>query len=119
MKFMLMFKSDEPVQPGTSACKENLPEMAKLMGELKAKGTVVASEALLPPDTGARLRLTGGKVNITDGPFAEAKEMVAGFAIVNVGSKAEAVAIAGRFLEIAGSGECDITEVFDAPTAGH
>ena len=119
MKFMLMFKSDEPAQPGASACKENLPEMAKLMGDLKAKGIVVATEALLPPDTGARLRLTGGRVTVTDGPFAEAKEMVAGFAIVNVDSKAEAVALAKRFLEIAGTGECDITEVFDAPKAGH
>jgi hypothetical protein len=110
---MLMFKSDQPVEPGTSPCKRQLPEMAKLMDELKKSGTVLATEGLLPSDTGARIRLSGGKLTIRDGPFAEAKELVAGFAVVRVHSKAEAVELARQFLSIAGGGESDVLEVWE------
>ena len=119
MRFMLMFKSDTNPPPGVSPCKQNLPEMAKLMGELKRTGVLVATEGLLPSDTGARVRLTDGKLKITDGPFAEAKELVAGFAIVNVKSRAEAVDLAKKFLEIAGGGESDVLEVFEPASSSH
>src|SRR5919112_634404 len=79
MRFMLMFKSDQPVEPGTSPCKQQLPEMAKLMGELKRSGVLVYTDGLMPLDRGARVRMTpGGKATVRDGPFAEAKELVAG-----------------------------------------
>jgi hypothetical protein len=113
MRFMLTFKTDEVPQPGLSACKQDLPEMAKLMGELSAAGVVQTSEALLPSTTGARATYTGGKVTVTDGPFAEAKEVVAGFCIVNVKSKSETVELAGRFLTIAGDGRCEVLEAFE------
>jgi len=114
MKFMLMFKSDEPLAPGETACKQNLPAMAKLMGELKSAGVVAATEGLLPPDTGARVSYKNGKMTIRDGPFAEAKEMIAGFAIVNVKCKQDAVDLAKQFLEIAGTGESDVVQVFES-----
>lgn len=111
MRFMLMFKSEKPLEPGEVACKQNLPEMAKLMDQLRESGVLVATEGLKPSDSGARVRSSGGKVSVKDGPFAEAKELIAGFAVVNVKSKAEAVELATRFLEIAGGGESDILEV--------
>ena len=118
-RYMLMFKSDKPPEPGTSPCKQQLPEMARLMGELKKSGVLVFTEGLMPSDTGARLRMTpGGRVTVRDGPFAEAKELVAGFAVVNVKSKAEAVELARRFLTIAGEGTSEVLEVFE-PAAGH
>jgi hypothetical protein len=121
MRFMLMFKSDQPPEPGVSPCRQQLPEMAKLMDELKRTGVVVATEGLMPSDTGARVRLSDGKLTVRDGPFAEAKELVAGFAVVSVKSKAEAVELAKRCLTIAGGGESDVLEVFDPATAaaGH
>lgn len=119
MRYMLMFKSDQNPEPGVSPCKQHLPEMAKVMEELKQSGVLVATEGLLPSDSGARVRLAGSDLRVLDGPFAEAKEVVAGFAVVNVKSKAEAVQLAKRFLEIAGGGECDVLEVFDAETANH
>jgi len=115
MRYMMMFKSDKPPEPGVSPCKQQLPEMAKLMGQLKKSGVLVATEGLMPSDTGARLRLSDGKLTVRDGPFAEAKELVAGFAIVNVKSKAEAVELAKRFLTIAGGGESDVLEVMEVP----
>ena len=118
MRYLMTFASDEAPPPGVSACKQDLPEMARLTEELKAAGVLLATEGLLPPDRGARVSVAGGKLTVLDGPFAEAKEVVAGFALVRVASKAEAVALAGRFLTIAGGGRCDVREVFE-PAAGH
>ena len=118
MRFMLMFRSDRPPEAGESACRSQLPEMAKLMGQLRESGVLLATEGLLPSDRGARVRMNGGKVSVMDGPFAETKELIAGFAVVQVGSKAEAVELAKRFLAIAGGGESDILEVFE-PDAVH
>jgi hypothetical protein len=118
MRYMLMFKSDQPVPAGTSPCRKELPEMAKLMGELQRSGVLVFTEGLMPPDRGARVRCSGGKVTVRDGPFAEAKELVAGFAVVEVPSKADAVELAKRFLTIAGGGESDVLEVW-SPSDGH
>jgi hypothetical protein len=118
MRYLMTFTSAEPPRPGESACKQNLPEMARLTEELKAAGVLLATEGLLPPDRGARVALSAGKLVVHDGPFAEAKEVVAGFALVRVASKAEAVALAGRFLTIAGGGRCDVLEVLE-PAAGH
>lgn len=117
MRFMLMFKGDKPTDPGKSACKRELPEMGKLMQELTDAGVIVASEGLLPSEYGARVKYGGGggKMTVIDGPFAEAKEIVAGFAVVDVASKAEAVELAKRFLGIAGEGVSDVLQVFEGP----
>jgi hypothetical protein len=113
MKFMLMFKTDRPPEPGVSPCKKELPEMAKLMGELMAKGVIVSTEGLMPTDTGAKVSYAGGRLTVKDGPFAEAKELVAGFAVVDVKSKAEAVELAKQFLTIAGEGTSEVVQVFE------
>src|SRR5688572_12744697 len=119
MRFMLMFKPDKEPEPGVHACKQNLPEMAKLMGELRQSGVLVDTQGLMSSDTGARVRLSNGKLTVRDGPFAEAKELIAGVALVEVRSKAEAVELAKRFLAIAGGGEGDVLQVLEAPEAGH
>jgi hypothetical protein len=120
MKYMMMFKTDEaPPPPGQSACKQHLPEMAKLHDDLRKAGVMLVSEGLLPSVTGAKVVHDRGKISVTDGPFAEAKELVAGFCIVKVKSKQEAVDLAGRFLTIAGGGRCEILEVFEPPAGGH
>jgi|SRR5579859_876641 len=113
MRFMLMFKGEKPLEPGDVACKQNLPEMRKLMGELKAKGVLISTEGLEGPEKGARVRFTGGKHTIIDGPFAEAKELIAGVCVVEVKSKQEAIDLARQFLEIAGEGESEIRQVMD------
>lgn len=113
MRFMLMFKSDKPVAPGTSPCKAQLPEMAAVLEKLKKDGVLVHTEGLLPSDHGARVNYAGGKLTVTDGPFAEAKELVAGFAVVDVKCKAEAVELAKKFLSIAGEGSSEVLQVFE------
>jgi len=113
MRFMLMFKGNRPPEPDEVACKQHLPEMKKLMTELKKKGVVQFTEGLEGPDKGARVRLNGSKYTVVDGPFAEAKELIAGVCMVNVGSKQEAMDLARRFLEIAGGGESEIRQVIE------
>jgi hypothetical protein len=113
MKYMMMFKSDEPPPPGQSACKQHVPEMARLHDELRRAGVMLVSEGLLPSTTGARVTHDRGRISVMDGPFAEAKELIAGFCVVRVDSKAEAVDLAGRFLTIAGGGRCELLEVFE------
>lgn len=117
MRFMLLFKPDKEPEPGVHACQQNLPEMVKLIGELKQSGVLLSTEGLLPSELGARVRLSGGKLTVTDGPFAEAKELIAGVALVQVKSKANAVELARRFLTIAGGGESDVLQVSEPPAS--
>ena len=114
MRFMLTFKPNEDPEPGVSPCKQNLPEMAKLIGELTKSGVLLSTQGLKPSDTGARVRYSGGKLAAIDGPFAEAKELIAGVALIEVKSKDEAIELATRFLQIADGGESDVRRVYEA-----
>ena len=111
MRYMLIFKADKD---GVPACKD-LAEMGTLMDELKQSGVLLGTEGLQPTSSGARVRLAGGKFTTTDGPFAEAKELIAGFALVRVNSKDEAVELSKRFLRVAGEGASEIREVIESP----
>jgi hypothetical protein len=115
MKFMMIFKPDGEIEPGIPPCKQNLPEMATLVDELASSGVLIATEGLHPRAKGAHVRLSGGKMTVTDGPFAESKELIAGFALVEVSSKQAAVELAQRFLAIAGGGESIVRQVYEAP----
>jgi len=115
MRFMLLFKPVTDPEPGTQACRQNLPEMATLIAELKRSGVLLMTEGLMSSESGARVRIADGRTTITDGPFAEAKELVAGVCMVEVPDRRAAVALAERFLTIAGGGEGDILQIADPP----
>ncbi|WP_437498519.1 YciI family protein [Sorangium sp. So ce1099] len=115
MRFMIMFKADADTEAAAPACMV-LPEMGRLIEQLKNDGVLLATEGLKPSASGARLRHSGGKVTVIDGPFAEAKELVAGFALVEVASRQAAVELGERFLRVAGDGTAaEVREVFDEP----
>jgi hypothetical protein len=61
------------------------------------------------------VRRTNGEITVTDGPFTEAKEVIGGFALIRADSKDEAIELARRFLEVAGDGESEIRELYEAP----
>ena len=88
--------------------------MGKLIDEGTKKGWLLATEGCLPTALGARVRQSGNKVSVTDGPFTEAKEMVGGFAILKVNSKQEAIDLARKFLQVAGEGECELRQLYEA-----
>ncbi len=120
MRFMIMFKNDMDTEVDVPPCLD-LDEMGGLMHELAQSGILLATEGLQPSAKGARVRVTGGRRSVVDGPFTEAKELIAGFALVRVGSKAEAVDLAERFLRVAGFGTAEVREAFEPkplPAAG-
>jgi hypothetical protein len=84
-------------------------------------GVVLDTGGLMPSSRGARVRVSGGKLTITDGPFAETKELIGGYAIIQAKSKAEAVELARQFMQahadILGpsyEGECEVRQMFEA-----
>lgn len=115
MRYMILFKADAETEAAAPACMA-LPEMGRFIEELREDGVLLATEGLKPTAVNAaRVGRTGGKVSVVDGPFAEAKELVAGFVLVEVPSKEAAVELAVRFLEVAGEGAAEVREVFDSP----
>ncbi len=115
MRYMIMFKADSDTEADAPACFV-LPEMQRFIVELKEQGILIATEGLKPTSpSAARIRRSGGKVTITDGPFAEAKELVAGFVLVELPSRDEAVRLTERFLEIAGDANAELREVIESP----
>jgi hypothetical protein len=113
MRFMSLYKpgreSDRPPTP------EEMQKVGALIEEMVKSGALLATDGLVSSSHGAKVRISGGKFTVVDGPFPEAKEIVGGYAIINAASKAEAIALAKRFLSVMGEGECEVREMLDAP----
>jgi hypothetical protein len=112
MRFLSIYKSAET---GTPPSAEHMAKMEQLIEEGMRNGTLLATEGCLPSALGARVRLSGEKVIVTDGPFTESKELVGGFAILQADSKEHAIELVKQFLPIAGDGECEIRQLYEAP----
>lgn len=113
MKFLSIYKTAERNAPPSL---EHIEMMQKLVEEGQKAGWLLSTEGCLPSARGARVRTDGGKVTVTDGPFTESKELVAGFAILQANSKEDAIEMTKRFLAVAGGdGECEIREVYSTP----
>ena len=91
MRFMILIKSDEKTEQGAVPDERLINEMGMFNARMEKAGVLRGGEGLTPSREGARLTITEEKRTVTDGPFAEAKELVAGFWIIEVGSLAEAV----------------------------
>lgn len=113
MRFLVMHKSNEANEAGIPPSPELVEKMGKLMEETAQSGVLLAAEGVHSSAKGARVSFSGGKRIITDGPFAEAKELIAGFAILNVNSKEEAIEWATRFAEVIGDVEIEIRQVVE------
>ncbi len=110
MKFLMTYAADPAAPPPT-------PEKMAALGAYSEKnmkaGTLLMTGGLVRPSRGIQLRCEEGKVSVTDGPFAETKELIDGFALVSTSSREEAVALATEFMQIAGDGTGEILQVFD------
>jgi hypothetical protein len=117
MRFMMIYKpaDTKDMEAGVPPTQDEMAKMGKFIEELAKSGVLLATDGLQPSSKGARVRLAKGKLTVTDGPFTETKEMIAGFAIVQVKSKAEAIELAERFLKLAGDGESEIRLMHDMP----
>jgi hypothetical protein len=109
MKF-LTFYHPEKLTPPTA---KHIAAMGQLIEEMTKAGTLIETGAV--PTTGFRVRRSGEKLTVTDGPFAESKEVIVGYALIEAKSKEHVIELTKRFLEIAGDGESDIRQVFTEP----
>ncbi len=94
--------------PPTQAAMER---MGALIGEMQAAGALVDTGGVMNGGTSFRVRREDAKVTVTDGPFTEAKEVIGGYAVLNVASKAEAEQWTRRFVECAGNGTAELHEI--------
>jgi hypothetical protein len=116
---MIMLKADKTTEAGGLPDEKVLTDMGKFNEELVKAGVMLAGEGLHPSSKGARVKFSGDKVTVTDGPFSEAKELVAGFWLWQVKSKAEAIEWVKRCPHPPqGEMEIEVRQVFEAEDFG-
>jgi hypothetical protein len=120
MRFMILVKADKNSEAGVMPSEKLLNEMGKFNEELVKAGIMLAGEGLHPSSKGARVKFAGDKRTVTDGPFTEAKELIAGFWLWQVKSKEEAIEWVKRCPNpMPGTeSEIEIRQVFEAEDFG-
>ena len=125
MRFMMLVKADKDFEAGVPMNPELESAFAKFINDATARGTMVAVGRLLPTSRGVRVRAAAGKISVIDGPFAETKELVGGFAIFELQSKEEVIEscrqIMQLFLDYLGpsyEGELEIRPIFEPNEVG-
>jgi hypothetical protein len=115
MRFISIF-THEPRNGGPS--KDEMAAMGKLVEDGMKAGWLLATEGVSFAATGVRVhRSTAGKVTVTDGPFAEAKEVIGGYALMKAASREEIVELTRKFLSVTGQGTCEIYQLYEMPGA--
>jgi hypothetical protein len=119
MRFMILVKATAESEAGVMPSQEELTRMGKFNEELVKAGVLLAGEGLHPSSKGARIRFDGAKRTVVDGPFAETKELIAGFWLIQVKSLAEAIEWMKR-VPFTGQpeSEIEIRQVFEAEDFG-
>ena len=116
MRFMMLYK------PGTESdappSQQEMVALGQLIEEMAKAGVLIATDGLQQSLKGARVRISEGKFTVTDGPFTETKELIAGYAIIQAKSKQEAIELTKRFLQVMGEGESEIRLMQDAADCG-
>ena len=119
MRFMILVKADKNSEAGALPDKKLLAEMGKFNEELVKAGVMLAGEGLQPSSKGARVKFSGSKRTVIDGPFAETKELIAGFWLWQVKSKEEAIEWVKRCPNpMKGESEIEIRQLFEAEDFG-
>lgn len=119
MRFMILVKANKDSEAGVMPSEELMTEMMKFNEELVNAGVLVAADGLHPSSKGARVRFSGDQRTVIDGPFAETKELVAGFWIFKVNSKEEAIEWIKRCPNpMEGDSEIEIRQIFEMEDFG-
>jgi len=116
MRFMLIVKADKNTEAGVMPTEKELADMGNYNEELVKAGVMLAGEGLHPSSRGARVRFEGGKRSVIDGPFAESKELIAGFWLIQAKSLEEAIEWVKR--SPMQDAEIEIRQVFEAEDFG-
>jgi len=113
MRFMSLYKPGRESDAPPS--EQVIAALGSLIEDMAKAGVLIATDGLQSSSKGARVRISNGKITVTDGPFAETKELIGGYAILNAKSKEEAIELTKRFLSLMGEGECEIRLMQDVP----
>ncbi len=119
MRFMVLVKASEDSEAGIMPTEEQLADMGKFNEEMVKAGVMLAGEGLHPTSKGARVKFSGSERTVTDGPFTETKELIAGFWLIQVKSREEAIEWIKRCPNPGpGESEIEIRQVFEAEDFG-
>jgi hypothetical protein len=120
MRFMIIRKADAQTEAGTIPSQALIEAMGAFHEEMLKAGILLAGDGLHPSSKGARIKFVGGKPSVVDGPFAEAKELIAGFSMIRVKSKEEALSWVKRWppLDADGHVELELRQVFEPEDFG-
>lgn len=120
MRFMIIRKADQKTEAGVLPSEQIIRDMVQYNEELVKAGVILAGEGLHPSSKGARVKFSGGQPKVIDGPFAETKELIAGFTLIQASSLAEAIEWVKRWPASDGDGEVDIEirQVFETDDFG-
>jgi hypothetical protein len=116
MRFLCLYKPGTP-ENDTPPTAEEQAAMGKLIGEMAKAGVLLGAEGCMPSSLGTRIRVESGEYSVTDGPFPETKELICGFCLLQVKSKAEAVEWTKRFLSVVKHGQSEVRQLYDTPAA--
>ena len=114
MRYLCVYKAEER---NTAPSQEEMTAMGALIAEMNKAGVLLGTEGCAPSSKGFRARIDGGKFTVTDGPFPETKELLCGYCLMEVKSKAEALEWTKRFLSVAGRGESEVRLIYEGPSA--
>jgi hypothetical protein len=121
MRFMIIVKATKESEAGVMPEEKLIAEMAKYHEELAKAGALLDGSGLQPSSKGWRIKYAGGKRTVTDGPFAETKELIAGYTLIQVKSREEAIEWTKRFPNPAGDGkegEIEVRQLFELEDFG-
>ena len=122
MRFMMLVKADKDYERGAPPPPALMAAIGSLGAEMARAGKLLEQGGLAPTSMGALLTLENGAIRVTDGPFAESKEVIGGYAIMQADSRAEAIELGRRFLQVHADvmgrsfqGQFEIRQLFDPP----
>ncbi len=118
MRFMILRMADAKTEAGVLPDQKVLAAMGKYMEDMQKAGILLGGEGLKPTSQGSRVQFSGGKPRVIDGPFAEVKELIGGYTMIEVRSKEEAVEWARRWPPIDGDVVLEVRQLFEADDFG-
>ncbi len=113
MRYLMIHKLDESLPEAWNPSQEFIEKMGAFMGEFQASGVLLAAEGVHQSSEGAIIRKDAKGLSVTDGPFAEAREVIGGFALVKVADKAEAIELGRRFADLFPEVSVEVRRVFE------
>jgi hypothetical protein len=116
MRYLFIYRPGE--DSDARPTPKQIEEMTAFIGDAFKTGKLIATDGLMASKHGALVSINNGKIAVTDGPFTETKEIIGGYAIMNLGSKEEAVEEAKKFLKLMGRGTSEVRRMGDPPPQG-